>query len=192
MNYDVYTLQHKLSKILTEKRFYHSLGVQAMCLSLAARYGGDCEKAILAGLLHDCAKNLKDEVLLSECEKYDLGITKVERRNAYLLHGKLGAHYASNTYDVTDKEVLSAIIYHTTGKPDMTLLEKIVFVADYIEPGRQADRIPELNTVRQAAFMDLDKAVLLILSNTLSYLEEKGQEIDELTKRAYEFYKNRF
>ncbi|BCJ94962.1 hydrolase [Anaerocolumna cellulosilytica] len=192
MNYDIYILQHKLSKILTEKRFYHSLGVQAMSLSLAARYGGDCDKAILAGLLHDCAKNLKNEVLLSECEKYDLGISEVERRNVYLLHGKLGAYYASQKYNITDKEVLSAIVYHTTGKPDMALLEKILFVADYIEPGRGADRIPELNTIRETAFSDLDKAVLLILSNTLSYLEEKGQEIDEMTKRAYEFYKNRF
>jgi predicted HD superfamily hydrolase involved in NAD metabolism len=192
MNYDIYTLQHKLSKILTEKRFYHSLGVQAMSLALAARYGEDCDKAILAGLLHDCAKNLKNEVLLSECEKYGLGISEVERRNAYLLHGKLGAYYACQNYNISDKEVLSAIVYHTTGKPDMTLLEKILFVADYIEPGREADRIPELNIIREAAFTDLDKAVLLILSNTLSYLEERGQEIDEMTKRAYEFYKNRF
>ncbi len=192
MEYDIFALQKKLSKIMTEKRFYHSLGVQGMSLSLAIRYGYDMDKANLAGLLHDCAKDMKDEVLIAKCKKYNLPVSDVENRNGHLLHGKLGAYYAKHKYGVTDSEILSAINWHTTGKPDMTLLEKIIFVGDYIEPNRSYERIPELNLIRQLAFLDLDKAVLEILKNNLFYLEKDGQEIDKLTVDAYDYYKARF
>ncbi len=189
MEYDIFTLQKKLSKIMTEKRFYHSLGVQGMSLALAIRYGYDMDKANLAGLLHDCAKDMEDEELIAECKKYKLPVSDVENRNGFLLHGKLGAYYSEYKYGVTDPEILSAINWHTTGKPDMALLEKIIFVADYIEPNRTCKRIPELNSIRRLAFMDLDKAVLEILENSLLYLKKKGKEIDKLTVEAYDYYK---
>ncbi len=191
MEYNILALQKSLTAIMTEKRFYHSLGVQGMSFALAIKYGYDMDKANLAGLLHDCAKDMKDEELIGECRKYNLPITEVENRNGFLLHGKLGAFYAEHKYGVTDTEILSAIYYHTTGKPDMTLLEMIIFVADYIEPNRSSKRIPVLNSIRQTAFYDLNKATVDILENTLSYLEKEGQEIDQLTVDAYEYYKIR-
>ncbi len=191
MEYDIYALQKKLSKIMTKKRFYHSLGVQGMSLALAIRYGYDIDKANLAGLLHDCAKDMKDEKLIAECRKYKLPVSEIENRNGFLLHGKLGAYYSEHKYGVCDREILSAIYFHTTGKPDMTLLEKIIFVADYIEPNRSEKRVPELNSIRRLAFRDLDKSVLEILKNTLYYLETEGQDIDKLTVDAYDYYKSK-
>lgn len=191
MDYNIYILEQKLAKTLTDKRFYHSLGVQGMSVSLAARYDCDIDKANLAGLLHDCAKVLPDEELVKKCRKYDIPVTEVENRNGFLLHGKLGAYYAEHHYGITDKEVLSAINWHTTGKPDMKLIEKIVFVADYIEPNRCVKRIPELNNIRGLAFTDLDRAVTEILKNTLLYLKKQDKEIDNLTVAAYDYYKTR-
>jgi predicted HD superfamily hydrolase involved in NAD metabolism len=191
MDYDIWDLQNKLSKIMSAKRFYHSLGVQGMSLALAIQYGYDMDKANLAGLLHDCAKDMKDEELIKECKKYNLPVSPVENRNGFLLHGKLGAYYAQHKYGVDDSEIISSINWHTTGRPDMALLEKIVFVADYIEPNRSVKRIPELNSIRTLAFQDLDTAVSEILKNTLQYLGKKGQEIDNLTVDAYKYYKNR-
>lgn len=189
MEYDVFKIQHNLSQELTEKRFYHSLGVQTTSFAMAIRYNYDVDKANLAGLIHDCAKCLQDEQLLLNCVTYNIPISEVERRNPYLLHGKLGAYYAELKYGINDTDILSAITYHTTGKVDMTLLEKIIFTADFIEPGRSAKRIPNLNEIRKLAFEDLDKAVYRILDSTLHYLKEEGQEIDNLTAQAYDFYK---
>lgn len=183
------SIKKSLAKELTEKRFYHTLGVEAVSFSLAIQHNCDMDKALLAGLLHDCAKCLPNQELLIQCDKYNLPVSDVERRNPYLLHGKLGAYYSELNYGITDKEVHSAIAYHTTGKPDMTLLEKIVFTADYIEPGRSSDRIPDLGEIRKLAFSNLDEAVVRILSNTIKYLKSEGQEIDQLTIKAYEYYK---
>ena len=91
-------------------------------------------------------------------------------------------------YDIEDQEVLSAIRWHTTGKPDMTLLEKIVYVADYIEPKR--DKAPNLKEVRKMAFVDLDQALLKILEDTLNYLGDSPDVVDMMTKATYDFYKN--
>lgn len=190
MKYDIFALEKRLSTMISVKRFYHSLGVQGMSVALAARYGCDVDKANLAGLLHDCAKDLKDEELIVECKKVNIPISEVEYRNGYLLHGKLGAYYVKHKFDISDPDILSAIEWHTTGKPDMSLLEKIIFVADYIEPNRLAERIPNLKEIRELAFHDLDSAVVTILENTLSYLESKGQEIDNWTYAAYEYYRN--
>ena len=105
-----------------------------------------------------------------------------------MLHAKVGALLAEKKYDIEDQEVLSAIRWHTTGKPDMTLLEKIVYVADYIEPKR--DKAPNLKEVRKMAFVDLDRALLKILEDTLNYLGDSPDEVDTMTKATYDFYKN--
>lgn len=190
MDYDIYKIQHDLLKKLNEKRFYHSLGVQGISFALALHYGYDANKANLAGLLHDVAKCLSDEQLLIECETYHLDISEVERKNPFLLHGKLGSYYAKHVYGIDDEAILSAITFHTTGKPDMSILEKIIFIADYIEPNRSTKQIPGLDEVRKLAFIDLDKTVLLTLENTLKYLEESNKEIDTLTVDTYQYYKN--
>ena len=125
---------------------------------------------------------------LKVAEKHGLEITEIEQKNPFMLHAKVGALLAEKKYDIEDQEVLSAIRWHTTGKPDMTLLEKIVYVADYIEPKR--DKAPNLKEVRKMAFVDLDQALLKILGDTLNYLGDSPDEVDTMTKATYDFYKN--
>jgi predicted HD superfamily hydrolase involved in NAD metabolism len=189
MEYNFIEIQEELKKELPKKRFHHTLGVEHTSACLAMRYGANIAKAQAGGLLHDCAKCLSDQEILLRCKSSKLTITEVEERNPYLLHAKLGAEIARERYGIQDIEVLNTIIYHTTGKPNMSLLEKIVFVADYIEPSRK--EIPGLSEIRKLSFIDLDKTVYQILKNTLSYLSgDTGvKEIDPLTEKAYEYYK---
>lgn len=172
---------------MTKARYEHTLGVEFTAASLAMRYGVDIDKAEIAGLLHDCAKCIDDEDKFDDCKKYKIELTDVEKRNPFLIHSKLGAVYANKLYGIDDEEVISAIRFHTTGKPDMTLLEKIIFIADYIEPGR--DKAPNLKEIRQMAFIDIDEAMYMILKDTLDYLDKGEGEKDELTKDTFLFYK---
>ena len=178
-----------IKKKLTPKRYVHSIGVEYTAASMAFVHGEDVQRARIAGLLHDCAKCIPVEEKLKKAEKFELPISECERQNPDLLHGKLGAYYARKKCGVTDEEILSAITYHTTGKPGMTLLEKIIFVADYIEPNRRMIR--ELPEIRKEAFTDLDACIVHILRNTLEYLDEKDTVIDDLTRKTYEFYAGR-
>ena len=175
-----------LKKKLTPKRYVHSIGVEYTAACMAFVYGEDVQRARLAGLLHDNAKCLSNEDKLKKAIKHDIPISPCEEENPDLLHGKLGAYYARKKFGVTDEEILSAITYHTTGKPDMTLLEKIIFVADYIEPNRRM--ISQLPAIRREAFTDLDKCVIHVLRHTLEYLAVKGVAIDEMTEKTYDFY----
>ena len=104
-----------------------------------------------------------------------------------MLHSKVGSFIAASKYDIKDDDILNAILNHTTGRPSMSLLEKIVFIADYIEPNRRT--IPGLMESRKLAFTDIDKALLFILENILNYLENTNSEIDEKTKITYNYYK---
>mgnify|MGYP004567336233 FL=1 len=131
-----------LKATLRPKRFRHTLGVAYTAANLAAVHNADEDKALLAGLLHDCAKFYETEEQITLCEKAGIPLTETERLNPALIHGKLGAFYAETKYQVDDEEILSAIRYHTTGHPDMTVLEKIIYLADYIEPGRSMDCKP--------------------------------------------------
>jgi predicted HD superfamily hydrolase involved in NAD metabolism len=180
-------LRKKVKDVMTKARYEHTLGVEFTAASLAMRYGVDIDKAEIAGLLHDCAKCIDDEDKFDDCKKYKIELTDVEKRNPFLIHSKLGAVYANKLYGIDDEEVISAIRFHTTGKPDMTLLEKIIFIADYIEPGR--DKAPNLKEIRQMAFIDIDEAMYMILKDTLDYLDKGEGEKDELTKETFLFYK---
>ena len=174
--------------VMTKSRYEHTLGVEFTAASLAMRYEVDIEKAELAGLLHDCAKCIDSEDTLDECKKYNIELTDVEKRNPFLIHSKLGAVPAKKLYGVDDEDIISAIRFHTTGKPDMTMLEKIIFIADYIEPGR--DKAPNLKELRKMSFIDIDEAMYMILKDTLDYLDKGEGEKDELTRDTYLFYKN--
>ena len=176
----------KLKKKLTDKRFVHSIGVEYTAANLAYIYGADVEKARIAGLLHDCAKCIPTEDKLKKSKKFGLPINSSEKENPDLLHGKLGAYYAKNKYGIDDEEILSAITWHTTGHPNMSLLDKIIFVADYIEPNRKIIR--DLPEIRKEAFQDIDKCIIHILKNTLEYLKDKEYVIDETTEETYYFY----
>lgn len=181
-------LRKKVKDVMTKSRYEHTLGVEFTAASLAMRYEVDIEKAELAGLLHDCAKCIDSEDTLDDCKKYNIELTDVEKRNPFLIHSKLGAVHAKKLYGVDDEDIISAIRFHTTGKPDMTMLEKIIFIADYIEPGR--DKAPNLKEIRKMSFMDIDEAMYMILKDTLDYLDKGEGEKDELTRDTYLFYKN--
>ena len=180
-------IRDNLDGVLKKSRFQHSIGVEEVACDLAAIYGYDVEKAGLAGLLHDCAKNLSDQELLDNCKENNIAVSEIEERFPYLLHGKVGAILAESKYEVKDEEILNSIRYHTTGRPNMTLLDKIIFTADYIEPYRKP--LPRIEDIRWTAYTDLDYAVTMIYDNILSYLNGIHAEIDHMSEEAYEYYK---
>lgn len=176
----------KLQKKLSSHRFRHSLGVEDTCAALAAAWNYPVYPARIAGILHDCAKGLSDSKYFKVCEKNDIFVSSAEQIAPYLLHAKVGALYARKKYGVLDEEILEAIRVHTTGKPHMGLLDKILFVADYIEPGR--DKAADLENIRELAFQDLDLCCEAILKNTLDYLRESGAEVDQTTADTYKYF----
>ena len=155
-------------------------------MGLAILYDVDVDKALRAGLLHDCAKCIGSDKKISLCKKYDIEMSEVELRNPSLLHAKLGAKIAKEKYKEDDEDVLNAIANHTTGRPGMSMLEKIIFIADYIEPGR--NKAKNLYEIRKLAFVDLDQALIKILQDTLEYLKNKEDEIDPGTKVTLDYY----
>lgn len=181
-------LRKNLKDKLSKSRYEHTLGVEFTSAALAMRYECDIDKARIAGLLHDCAKCIDDDEKLSECIKHNIEVNDFEKKCKSLLHSKLGAYYAGSIYDIDDEEILNAIKYHTTGRANMTLLEKIVFVADYIEPSR--NQAKNLTEIRKMSFINIDKAVLKILEDTLSYLTETSDVIDDGTWSSYNYYKS--
>lgn len=180
-------LKKEMKKEMDDSRYEHTLGVMYTCAALAMRYGYNLEKAMLAGLMHDCAKCMPNAKKLKMAEKNHLEISNLERKNPFMLHAKLGALLAKKKYDIDDQDVLDAIRWHTTGRPNMTLLDKIVYIADYIEPKR--DKAPNLPWIRQLAFTDLDQALLKILEDTLGYLGDSPEDVDYMTKMTYDYYK---
>lgn len=182
-------LQNRLRGQLSEHRFLHTLGVAYLSASMAMCYGVSHRRALLAGLLHDCAKNLPDDFLLEQCRRLALPVSAAEERMPFLLHGTYGAYLAETQYGVTDPEILDAIRYHTTGRIGMSPLVQIVFVADYLETGRSQKTEPSLDTLRQLAFQNLDEATMLVLENTVRYLSSEGKEMDPATWEVYEYYR---
>ncbi len=185
--YDLKLLQKQMKEELSEDRFEHTLGVMYTAESLAMRYGVDMTKAAVAGLLHDCAKCIPNSQKIRLCKKHNLEVTENEEKNPSLLHAKLGALLAQKAYGVNDPEILSAIRWHTTGKPDMTMLEMIVYMADYIEPNR--DKAPNLREIRKLSFENLEEALYQVLESTLSYLSDRPDSVDPMTQLSFDFYK---
>ena len=181
------TIQEKLEIALDKPRYEHTLGVMYTAGCMAMAHGYDIQKAMLAGLLHDCAKCMTHEERLLLCETHDVEVTPSELENKALLHAKAGAILANIEYDIADMDVLHAITVHTTGEPNMNMLDKIIYIADYIEPGR--DKAPNLELVRSLAYQDLDACIAQILYDTLNYLNARGGHIDPTTAQANEFYK---
>lgn len=178
-------IRKAMEAIQDPKRFEHTLGVEFTAASLAMRYGCDIKNAQAAGLLHDCAKCMTDDKRVSICRKNKIPMTELEKENPFLLHAKVGAYLAREKYGIKDPDILNAIRYHTTGRRDMSLLEKIVFIADYIEPCRK--HAPNLSEIRKLAFIDLDRALLKILEDTLSYLRNSDGDIDPMTEAAWSY-----
>ena len=168
---------------LKPKRMPHVLGTEQEAVRLTRRYGGDETQARIAALLHDCTKKLELPEQLALCAQYGIELDALEQRALKLLHSKTGAAIARSVFGVEDA-VYDAIWYHTTGKPDMTRLEKILYLADYIEPSRDFPGVEEL---RKAVYEDLDHGLLLGLSMTIQEMEEMGNPVHHQTRDARDY-----
>ena len=188
MNVDKYSdLLEKLALRMDDNRLKHTISVAETASILADKYDASIDKAYIAGLLHDNAKCKSNDELIKECELFNIEIREPERQNPFLLHGKLGAYYAVNEFGISDEDVINAITWHTTGRPGMSLLEKIVFVADYIEPLRYKQK--NLEDIRRLAYENIDKCVYVISKDTIEYVSDQAFGLDEMTIRTMEFYK---
>lgn len=183
---DIRDIKKELEHDLDSKRYEHTLGVAYTAACLAMRYGYDMEKAYITGLLHDCAKCMSNKDKIEYCEKHDIPITEVEQDNPSLLHAKVGAEMSRRKFDIEDPEIYQAIFYHTTGHPHMSLLDKIIYISDYMEPHR--DEAPNLDLVRKQVFVDIDQALLTILKDSVAYLDKSDKTVDPMTMETYLYY----
>ena len=170
---------------LKHKRIPHVLGTEQEAIRLAERYGADVEKARVAALLHDCTKKLDMPTQLALCGQYGIALDELEQKALKLLHSKTGAAIARDVFGVDD-EIYSAIWYHTTGHADMTKLEKIIYLADYIEPSRD---FPGVDTLRKVCYEDLDKGLLLGLEMTIEEMTAMGNPVHRATVEARDWLK---
>lgn len=174
-------IKKKLKNYTTGRRYQHTLGVAEVARKLAIHYHVSVDRAIVAALLHDCAKELTDQELLNVAEDHQIKIDRFIRREPQILHGQVGAIIAKRDFGIDDELILDAIRYHTMGRKKMTQLDKIIYLADCIEPNRS---YPKVKKIRKLAFIDLDQAVLETLDESLMYLIKKGRLINKSTFSA--------
>lgn len=176
---DVSEIEKIVQARLSERRFSHTTGVAKEAVSLAEKWGADKECAYLAGLVHDFAKEIPKNEAIEKLREF--GETEFDYSPCpSLIHGPLGARLALQELGIADSSVLDAIRYHTTGRRGMTLLEKIIYLADFIEPSRKFDGV---ESVRRMAYEDIDKAILLEADMVIGFVLERGQFLHEETVR---------
>lgn len=180
MTYD--EINKKLKSLLHEKRYIHSVGVSETAVKLARIYGADEEKAKIAGLVHDAAKNLGKEKMFEECKKLDVELDEIELTNTAIVHASMADKYVRREFDIDDKEILSAVRYHTTGRANMTLLEKIIYISDMVEPNRDYVGVEKL---RDLVEKNLDRACIAALAQTISFTIGEEKLIHPNTIYAY-------
>ena len=175
-----------LLKTIGEKRLGHSIRVMNEARKLAKTYSIDEESAAISGLLHDCGRYGSKDELLKKAKEFDIILNDIYTENVNLLHAPLGARVAKEIYDISDNDILNAIRYHTTGRENMSMLEKIVYMADYIEPKRDFNGIEEIRSICYEE-KDIDKALKMSIDNTIMYII-KNEEIihgDTIKARNY-------
>jgi len=171
-------IEADLEKMLTPKRFRHTLNVVEAAEKLARDFGCDPDQARLAALLHDCAKNLTDAQLLDWAKQHQIKIDRVSQNDLQLLHGPVGAVLARDRYGIKDAAIQKAIDCHTTGCKNMSSLDKIIYLADYIEKDRS---FPGVETIRQMAETDLDGAMMMALTNSICHVAQTGALLHKRT-----------
>lgn len=171
-------IEGDLKKNLTPKRFQHTMNVVEAAEELSAVYDVSREKAALAALLHDGAKYFSNDQLISYAKDHHIKIDRVSQHDPQLLHGPVAAMIAQEKYGIEDKDILNAISYHTTGRKNMTKLEEIIYLADYIEKDRA---FPGIEAIRKLAFVDLDKATILALTNSICHVAQEDILIHKRT-----------
>ena len=170
---------------ISEYRKKHIYSTVEEAAKLAVRYNADVNKAILAALLHDTTKELDDKSHLELIEKYNAKVYDNENEVSKLLHQITGAIYATEKFGVTDCDVINAVRYHTTGRAGMSLLEKIIFIADFIEPTRDYQGV---ENIRKYAYDDIDTTCRIALDFTIRTLENEGETVNGQTIEAYNYY----
>ena len=173
-------------KRLGDKRYHHTLNVEKMAVKLAKRYGADCDQVALAALLHDTAKEMPtaDQLALLRAHPDLAGNT--ENRPTPIWHGVCAAILAKTEWGVTDEAVLSAVACHTAGKPGMTLLDKILFLADMTSEERDFDGVEEL---RQLEMEDIDKAMYKALDDSMTFVKKGNKPLDSMSAAAWEDFR---
>ncbi|TDT61216.1 bis(5'-nucleosyl)-tetraphosphatase (symmetrical) YqeK [Fonticella tunisiensis] len=171
-------IKEKVRERLGEKRFNHSLRVEKEAVKLGKIYGENIEKCKIAAITHDIAKQLTDDELLKESKRYGISVDDIQLKSPQLLHGYVGAEYCREEFDIKDRDILNAIAFHTTGRKNMTLLEKIIFLADLIEEERS---FPGVSDIRRAAISNLDEALILSCNSTLIYVINRNLLVHPLT-----------
>lgn len=168
-------IKEYLQKSLSQKRYVHSLGVAEEAQKLAVRYGVDSDKAYLAGLVHDCAKEIPYDTAIDLMQnKYNEEVDFVCKKMPRLLHGPLGAYMARSEFGIDDEEIFDAIKYHTTGKADMSLFTKIIYMADFVEPNRT---YKDAKMLREMTYENIDAAIIYGIDFTIHKLVEDGELI---------------
>ena len=173
MNYllDLNSITEYLGKTISSKRYTHSINVSKTAKKLAEFYGYDAFKAEIAGLVHDCARDLEKPLQLKYLKEEGIEADELTLSIGELLHGPAAVHICRKVFAIEDEEILSAVRHHTTGKENMSLLEKIIYLSDFIEPARSFPGVEEL---RGLAFRNLDKALLLAFNSSILYILSKN------------------
>lgn len=184
LSFDRTQVLEKINGAMSEQRFRHVLGVEAAALDLAQQYGCDERKASLAALLHDYAKEVADQVFLDLIDQYQLG-EELKAWGNNVWHGMVGAYKIRQDFGLEDQDILQAIQRHTVGAKQMTLLDKVLYVADYIEPNRD---FPGVEEARQLSKLSLEKAVAFATARTIAHLAQKRIPIYPQTIETYNAY----
>ena len=175
-------IEKYLKSKLTPERYTHVLSVRELALDLAKKYGADLRQVNLAVLLHDCAKWMRTSEQYETAANHGIQLDEIEHHNPSLLHALIGVEFAVSHFDVDNPEILNAIRIHTTGSGKMTLIDKILYVADFAEPKRNH---AEAHSVRELAYQDLNKAVFEVSRYKIEHLLAKGVLIHPHTIDAY-------
>ncbi len=178
-------IKNYLNKNLTSSRYNHVIGVVATAKSLAKQYNCDVNKAEIAALCHDAAKNIDNNELLEIIKKNNINLSIDEVNTKNIWHAIVGPIVAKDVFGIIDEDILNAIRWHTTGRENMSKLEKVVYLADVIEPSRNFDGI---DTIREYASKDLDAAMIKALTHTTLYLLQRGAAIDINTVKARNYF----
>ena len=181
-----YEKEVKNALIDNERRFWHSISVALTAVNLGEIYNVDKDNCLVAGLLHDYCKSLNYEELLKTCDEYGVVLSEEDRLSDGCIHGFLAAKVCKDKFGIND-EVYNAIYFHTCGRPDMTMLEKIIYMADFIEPLRRfRDKISD---VRKLTYTDIDSAIMKATEMSLGFLNNRGKYIHSNTIKTHDYYK---
>lgn len=181
---DLNEAQQLARRSMGDRRYQHTLNVKALAVELAEKYGADPQKAALAALLHDCAKELPKQELLRIMQENVIIADNGPIRPAPVWHGICAAILSRTQWGVADEEVLSAVACHTTGKPDMSMLDKIIFLADMTCAERDFPGVDELRALTK---QDIDRAMIAALQQTIDFVQQSGKTVDSMSRKALEY-----